>query len=77
MNQHGSSKNVTKIRLMAAPEMANALAGQIVALLETTGFEVLEWSMPQPCREPDLDKNRIYLTAVKKGAENGTGPVVA
>jgi hypothetical protein len=68
MNEAGSSKNLIRIRLVAEAGSVQHLAGEIVNLLEKNHYEVMEWSSPYPCDAPDGDKKRVYLTAVKKGA---------
>lgn len=70
MNRMGSSKNLTKIRLIGTPDTVQLVAERIVNMLEEANFEVLEWSASYPCKPPDEDKNRVYLTAAKKGGSD-------
>jgi len=60
-----ASKAVS-LRLKMATEKIDAVADVLVKGLEAAGFEVIEWSRPYPCREPETDQSRIYLTAVAK-----------
>lgn len=66
MAESGSARNLVKIRVIAEGERVNELAERITKTLEEAGCEVIEWTNPYPCREPDLNKSRVYLTAVRK-----------
>lgn len=62
----GSDPRLVRVRVTAKHESIEALAGKIVSLLEQE-HEVVEWSRPYPCREPDMDMSRVYLAAIRKG----------
>jgi hypothetical protein len=66
-----------KIRVMAEAEIvrevANEIAGALGELevaddkLRYHELEVVEISKPYPCRAPEEDQARVYLTVVVKG----------
>lgn len=62
----GSATNLVKIRLIAEGERVEELAGRITKTLEEAGCEVIEWTSPYPCRAPDENKSRVYISAVRK-----------
>ena len=62
--EHGRIKTT-----LAKAKAVRPLAEQMVTLLEGAGLLVLEWTRPYPCRYPDEDKSRIYIS-VRKEPEN-------
>lgn len=67
----GTNERVVRVRLMGAEDLVQALAEKMVKLLEAEGLEMIEFSTPYPCREPDADKVKVFLTSIVKGKENG------
>ncbi len=58
---------VVKIRMIApASAQLDGLVEGIQMVFEGAGYEVIEVSQPAPCRYPDEDKDRTYITAAKK-----------
>ncbi|MHB0922661.1 MAG: hypothetical protein ACYC3H_01680 [Bellilinea sp.] len=62
----GSRAGLVKVRLIAGHDRVKAMAEQMVDNLEKTGYEVIEWTSPYPCRPPEDDKSRVYISAVPK-----------
>lgn len=65
----GTAKKIVKVRLIAPDEEAQDLAAMIAEALEKEGYEMIEWTTSYPCRPPDEDKSRVYLTALPKVLE--------
>jgi hypothetical protein len=55
---------MVKVRLMVAATDAQYIAAKIAEVLEGEGYELIEWTASFPCREPDEDKSRVYLTGL-------------
>ncbi|HLA99549.1 MAG TPA: hypothetical protein VJL34_13940 [Anaerolineales bacterium] len=66
----GSRAGLVKIRLMAGHGKITEVADKLVGVLEGAGYEVIEWTSPFPCRPPEDDKSRVYISAVP----NNPGP---
>ena len=62
----GSRAGLVKVRLIAGQGKIQAIADQMVDVLEGAGYEVIELTSPYPCRPPEDDKSRIYISAVPK-----------
>jgi len=62
----GSRAGLVKIRLIAGVGRAEDLSDKLVDVLEEEGYEVIEQSRPFPCRPPEEDKSRVYISAVPK-----------
>ena len=62
----GSRAGLVKIRLIAGHGRAEDLADTLVNVLEEEGYEVIEQTTPYPCRPPENDKSRVYISAVPK-----------
>lgn len=62
----GSDRNLVKLRVMAASEKVDEVAGVLCEFLEGQGFIVLEWSRAFENLPPEDDKSRVYLTARKE-----------
>jgi len=60
----GSRAGLVKIRLIAGEERVDEMAERVVKSLEGAGYEVIEWTKPYPCRPPEADKLRVYISAV-------------
>jgi hypothetical protein len=66
----GTAAGVAKMRLIGDPETAKAVADLVVDMLEEAGYEIIEWSPAYPCKAPEEDRVRVYVTAmVKQKAE--------
>lgn len=61
-----SSKNTVHVRIMAQAEAVEAIAEQVGQALENAGYEMVESSEPYPCRTPQEDQSRVYLTLLKR-----------
>ena len=66
LTSQGSAPDLVRIRIIASHATVDGLANVLVAAMEQEGFEMLEWSRPTVCREPDEDKSRIYLTGKRR-----------
>jgi hypothetical protein len=53
---------VVHVRVMADQVVAEVVATEIGELLEQQGYEVIEQSQAYPCRAPDENQTRVYLT---------------
>ncbi|HBA90891.1 MAG TPA: hypothetical protein DCZ08_03655 [Anaerolineaceae bacterium] len=62
----GSRAGLVKVRLIAGQSKIETIADQMVDVLESAGYEVIELTSPYPCRPPEDDKSRIYISAVPK-----------
>jgi hypothetical protein len=62
----GTATRMVKIRLTASDEDVQDIAARIAEDLEGEGYELIEWTASYPCRPPDEDKSRVYLTALPK-----------
>ncbi|MFA5836206.1 MAG: hypothetical protein WC837_04535 [Bellilinea sp.] len=60
----GSRAGLVKIRLIAGHGRAEDIADKLVSTLEDAGYEVIELTSPYPCRPPEDDKSRVYISAV-------------
>jgi len=60
---------LVKVRVMAAPESAEAVAQTISDALQEYGYDVLELSKPYPCKAPMDDQSRVYVTALRRQAD--------
>lgn len=69
----GTAKRMVKVRLVAPEDEAQDLAATIAEALEKEGYEMIEWTTSYPCRPPDEDKSRVYLTALPKAMETREG----
>lgn len=65
MAEIGVDKRMVKFRLIGLSEIVEPMAEKLVTYLEGEGLMVLEWTRPYPCRPPDEDKVRIYVSARK------------
>jgi hypothetical protein len=61
----GTDKRMVKFRLIGEQGIVEPIAEQLVQFLEDKGLLVLEWTRPYPCRPPEDDKVRIYVSARK------------
>lgn len=67
-------KNV-KIRVETELGGSEELAGRISDLLESLGYEVIEWSRPFQMHQPDEGRERTFVGAIPKSREEGNdGP---
>lgn len=66
MAELGTDKRMVRIRLQGDPSVIEPLAEQMIGLLEGAGLLVLEWTRPYPCRYPEEDKSRIYISVRKE-----------
>ncbi len=62
----GSAKGVVKIRIVADDEAAQRLAADIMQTLNRAGYSLIEWTESIPCRPPEEDRSRVYMTALAK-----------
>lgn len=60
----GTARGMVKIRLTAATTDVQDIAAKVAEVLEVEGYELIEWTASFPCREPDEDKSRVYLTGL-------------
>lgn len=62
------SKKTVHVRVMADALVVEQIAEQIGQALEKSGgYELVETSAVYPCRAPQEDQGRIYLTLMKRG----------
>jgi hypothetical protein len=54
-----------KVRMMGDSAQVEADAEELIAAL-TSEFELVEQSKPYPCRPPDQDQSRVYLTFLRR-----------
>ena len=59
-----------KVRVEATKGQAEKIAGAVVRLLETLGFEVIEWSREMDLRD-DPSRSRAFVSANIKPHELG------
>ena len=57
--------NLTRVRVWAARETVQHCADQVLQSLTQAGFRLVEMSEPYPCRPPQQNESRIYLTLLK------------
>lgn len=55
---------MVKVRVITDTDDAQRVSERVVQALEEEGFQVIEWTEPIPCKPPDEDKSRVYLTAL-------------
>lgn len=60
----GTARGMVKVRLTAAAADVQDIAAKLAEVLEAEGYELIEWTTSYPCREPDEDKSRVYLTGL-------------
>lgn len=62
-----SSKKAVHVRVMADAAVVEKIAEQVGQALEKEGaYELVETSAVYPCRAPQEDQGRIYLTMVRR-----------
>ncbi len=61
----GIDRRMVKIRLIGDSAVVEPIAEELVTFLEGKGLMVLEWTRPYPCRPPDENLVRIYVSARK------------
>ncbi len=54
--------NLIRVRVWAAKEKVSNAAELFIENAETNGLRLLEKSEPYPCRPPNQNESRIYLT---------------
>jgi len=60
----GTAKGMVKVRLIAQDTDVQEIAARIAEVLEREGYEMIEWTSSYPCKPPDEDKSRVYLTGL-------------
>lgn len=64
-----SSKKAIHVRVMADTSIVEKVAELIGKVLEQDGsHELVETSAVYPCRAPNEDQGRVYLTLVRRSA---------
>lgn len=61
------SEKVVRLRLMGCDERLEALADELVGVVEAAGYECIEQTRPYPCRPPDEGISKLFLTFVARG----------
>ena len=57
--------DLTRVRVWAARDSVQHCAEQVLQSLTQAGFQLIEMSEPYPCRPPQQNESRIYLTLLK------------
>ncbi|KKM08423.1 hypothetical protein SY88_23835 [Clostridiales bacterium PH28_bin88] len=61
-----TAHGLVKVRVIAAHEDVAAMAEMIGELLESRGFEVIEFSKAYTLQPPEDFRSRIFVSAIRK-----------
>lgn len=59
-----------RIRVLSGASQVQNVADNVVEAMQERGLRLLEKSPPYPCRPPQQNDSRVYLTFEDMGAEN-------
>lgn len=63
MKKAGIDERLVKVRVLAATDNVDEVAGYISDVLENNGYSVFEWTKPYPCQPPEEDKFKVFISA--------------
>lgn len=61
------ASQVTRVRVWAASHDVQRAADDVLSAMQARGYQLVEVSTPYPCRPPQQNDSRVYITLIKSG----------